>query len=110
MMVTRSVPMYTEIYLRGTGGLGNIKDVIKGTVSVCGDETINLTNPDHGAFDINLNVTEDSQWTSFDMRQVFNTTSPLRPDNDCPIYGVYVYKDSQCSNKAAREQAYSVRT
>ena len=23
-----------------------IKDVIKGTVSVCGDETINLTNPD----------------------------------------------------------------
>ena len=71
--------------------------MLKGFVTVCGNEQITTDDSSNSVFDISLigDLISDS-WTDFDLTAIHSTLSAELPTNECPLTGFRVCEDDAC--------------
>ena len=82
--------------------------MLKGFVTVCGNEQITTDDSSNSVFDISLigDLISDS-WTDFDLTGIHSTQSAELPTNECPVTGFRVCEDESC---ATQYDSNSIRT
>ena len=97
LTIDRKIPSYSAIYVRGQTQSSSVFAVLKGFVTVCGNEQITTDDPSNSVFDISLigDLISDS-WTDFDLTAIHSTQSAELPINECPVTSLIVCQDDAC--------------
>ena len=100
LTIDRKIPTYSAIYVRGQTQSSSVFAVLKGFVTVCGNEQITTDDPSNSVFDISLigDLISDS-WTDFDLTAIHSTQSAELPTNECPVTSFRVCEDDACETQ-----------
>jgi len=93
LTIATDAPVHESIFLKATTYVDTVFQVDKVLVTVCGDQTIVNIDETNPVFDINGNATDVPEWTVFSLKDIWKTTSPTFPDNECPVTNVEICED-----------------
>ena len=89
--------MHQAIFIRGQTSDPTVFSVLKGFVTVCGNEQITTDDPSNPVFNINLiGDINNELWTDFNLTAIHSTQSAELPTNECPVTGFRVCEDDAC--------------
>ena len=93
LTIATDAAFYGPLFLKTNTYVDSVFQVDKVLVTVCGDQTIVNIDDTNPVFDINGNATDVSEWTVFSLKDIWKTTSPTFPDNECPVTNVEICED-----------------